>query len=64
MKYYILLGKSGHVLLLLWKLFFTILSQQQHINKQFFLLWSKPGVLKVYIQRSESELSSMSKGPK
>ncbi len=34
MKYYILLWKSGHVLLPLWKLFFNILSQQQHINKQ------------------------------
>ncbi len=34
MKYDILLWKSGHVLLPLWKLFFNILSQQQHINKQ------------------------------
>ncbi len=33
MKYYILLWKSGHVLLPL-RFFFNILSQQQHINKQ------------------------------
>ncbi len=33
MKYYILLWKSGHVLLPLLLLFFYILSQQQHINK-------------------------------
>ncbi len=34
MKYYILLWKAGHVLLPLWKSFFNILSQQQHINMQ------------------------------
>ncbi len=34
MKYSILLWHSGQVLLTLWKFFFNILSQQQHINMQ------------------------------